>query len=367
MRSAVVSKEDEYIFNNCSKYLARDNTDIRHDYFGFLSSQRHSRICESWRFPIIDAHDDDPAHPTGVPPSVGNYEFNDVTFVYAGERDGDGSVAPQPAKVELVATCLGVNRPQPLRRVADSLYWSVSLKVPKGQRHRYVFVVDGARVVDPINPQTQILATGEVWSSFFTWAYNEPITFERWEFVLVDRLTRHILPFNDREGRNFQQRQANAGNDGHLYRLDVSVGVANYIDKLLAREERHQLTAYKTCLGMLADVLRKRNPGRDPATLEEAHFVRLYHEMADINRVPALIADGWDQARYGSPSYFLYLLRRHAWTGAFAHPKYGGNPGGMAWAFLAERFHTSANPAATAFDWPRGLERPLGTSGDYWG
>jgi len=35
--------------------------------------------------------------------------------------------------------------------------------------------------------------------------------------------------------------------------------------------------------------------------------------------------NGWDTADYGSPRYVLDLLRRHSFTGAFCHPKYGGN------------------------------------------
>ncbi len=354
MPVAFVAKDDEYVFNHCTKYLARDVTEPRHHYLGTPSVEGQGRISEAWRFPIVDAHH-------GV--DADHYDFNDVTFIYAAGPD-----KPAPSSVELLTTCLALNRPEPLKRVGDSIYWALTLMVPKGVRHRYRFIVDGASVLDPINPQIEALPTGDIWSSFFTWAYNEPISFERWEFTLLDRITRHILPFNNEEARNFLERMANdARSAGHLYRLDISAGVANYIDKILTREERHQLPAYKTCLEMLAQVLRKRNPGRPIEALEEGHFVRLYAEMADINRVPALLADGWDQQRYGSPSYFLYLLRRHAWTGAFAHPKWGGNPGGMAWAYLSETFTTTDPPARTAFDWRPAMEPPLGTSAEYRG
>jgi hypothetical protein len=247
--------------------------------------------------------------------------------------------------------------------VGDSIYWACTLAVRKGERHRYRIIIDGALTLDPLNPQTETLTSGDVWSSFFTWACNQPITFELWELTLLDRLTRHILPFNSAEARNFLQRGANEGNVGHLFRLDIPVGVANFIDKLVAREERHRLYAYKTCLEMLARVLRTRNPGRDMVFIEEGQFTRLYDEMAVSS--PALFADGWDGSRYGNPSYFLWLLRRHAWTGAFAHPKYGGNPGGMAWAYLGERFRTDSG--GTAFSWQQAMEPPLGTSTEYRG
>jgi hypothetical protein len=80
---------------------------------------------------------------------------------------------------------------------------------------------------------------------------------------------------------------------------------------------------------------------------------------------------GWDYSAYASPQYFLYLLRRHMVTGAFCHPKYGGNAGAAGWAYLSERY--SRTPAApsekpvTLFDWKRSLEPPLGVNKDYVG
>jgi hypothetical protein len=91
----------------------------------------------------------------------------------------------------------------------------------------------------------------------------------------------------------------------------------------------------------------------------------LYDEMA-TDKVGA-----WDYTLYGSPQYFLYLLRRHVVVGAFSHPKYGGNAGGAGWAYLSEKFHLP--PAAPAqagqplFDWRHALEKPLGTNADYLG
>lgn len=349
MRVEIIPKDPQYILNHCTKYLARDNTDERHDYLDVYGGQPRARISEAWRFPMIDSHD-------GT--EEGAYEWNDVTFVYSAT--GDTSL---PGAVELISTCNTLYEPIPLERVEDSIYWSCTLKIRKAQRYRYKFVIDGEPMLDPINPQTETLGTGEVWSSFFTWAYNQPISFERWEFAILDRLTRHILPFSSKEAQNFLVRGANDGNVGHLYRLDVSVGVANYIDNIVAREERHRLYAYKTCLEMIDAILRKRHPGKDPEFLEETSYVRLYDEMA--NSSPELFQDGWDRERYNDPRHFLNLLRRHAITGAFAHPKYGGNAGGMAWAYLGERYKT--DDGATAFDWGQAIEAPLGASTEYRG
>jgi hypothetical protein len=73
--------------------------------------------------------------------------------------------------------------------------------------------------------------------------------------------------------------------------------------------------------------------------------------------------DGWDKAQYGSPNFFLQLLRRHTYTGAFSHPKYGGNAGAAGWAWLEDRFRGPGNESC--FNWQRAIEQPLGTSADY--
>jgi hypothetical protein len=333
------------VLNHCTKYLARDEQAPRHDFLGAFGDTPRAAVADCWRFPVIDA-------------SAKGADWNDVTFVY---RPPDSSPA---GDIRLVSTIDRLHDPVPLSRVGSTPFFACSLVVRKMRRCRYAFLVDGTPRLDPINPQTETLATGEVWSSFFTWAYNQPITFERWEFVVLDRLTRHILPFSTPDAQNYLKRHASDPTAGHLYRLDVSVGVANFIDKLVAREERHHRYAYKTCLEMLHRVLRRRHPARDPGYLEESAFTRLYGELA--HAAPALFADGWEWSRYNSPPHFLWLLRRHAWTGAFAHPRWGGNPGGLAWRYLAERFRTD-DGTTTAFAWQRAIEPPLGTSPDYRG
>ncbi|MBL8292259.1 MAG: hypothetical protein JNN08_10510, partial [Bryobacterales bacterium] len=60
----------------------------------------------------------------------------------------------------------------------------------------------------------------------------------------------------------------------------------------------------------------------------------------------------------------LYLLRRHVVTGAFCHPKYGGNAGAAGWAYLEETYRKpSPSPGVlgdTFFDWRRSLEPAAG-------
>jgi hypothetical protein len=337
------------VLNHCTKYLARDTVDARHSYLGTLDGQSRSRHSDSWRFPIVDA--------SSLGPNL-----NDVTFVVMAARH-----AVSPTSVEVLSTCHRLYDPIPLQRVESSTFWARTVRTPSASRYRYKIVVDGVAGLDPINPQTETLPTGEVWSSFFTYGYAQPVSFERWELALIDRLTRHILPFTSREARNFIERHAN-GNlfAGNLYRLDISLGVANFIDNVLAREERHRLVSYKTCLELIDLVLRRRYVDRDPEFLAEDAFVTLYNQLASNDA--ALFSDGWDATRFDNPAFFLWLLRRHAFLGAFTHPKYGGNASAAAWAYLSDRYSggTLAQPV-DLFDWRRGLEKPIGTNPDYRG
>ena len=348
MLASVVAKEADYILNHCAKYLARDNVDERHSFFGLDAGQARSRISEPWRFPIVDADD------TGV---VDASDWNHVTFVH---RAPDSRL---DISVKLLTPCLGLFAPTPLTLIDDSLYVALTLRVLKGQRHRYRFIVNGQAKLDAINPQTMVTPQGEVWSSFWTWTYNEPINLERWEMALVERMTRALLPFQGRQTRNLIDRGLNDGNVQHFFRMDIPAGVANYIDNILAREERHHLTSYRLCLSLIHAVLRRRNPGTEPVDLPDAEFKKLFDDMK--NGADALFQDGWNRATYNNPSYFLYILRRHTWTGAFSHPKYGGNPGGLGWSFLGETYRTTANASVSAFDWQRAIEPPLGTSSEY--
>jgi hypothetical protein len=242
-------------------------------------------------------------------------------------------------------------------------YWAVTVRVPKGQVHTYRYRLDGVAVLDPVNPQRQRLDNGVEWSRFFTHGCAVPVTFEDWEARLLERIVEHVLPFQVPENRRFVEDQYNRLNRAErdarfplAYRMDESVGVVNFLDKLLAREEAHNLDDYRTCLRILDRLLRERFPGREPAALGRQVFLDAYEEMGrndDGRNMP-----GWDAARYGSPRYFLLLLRRHVMTGAFAHPKHGGNAGAIGWAYLQERF---------PFAWQLAVEAPLGANRDYRG
>jgi len=356
MAVQIIEKDDQYVLNHCAKYLARDNQDSRHNFDQFAADDPRGRILEAWRFPIIDSFSDGTNHVEG-------YGFNEVTFIFAAPPD-----AAAGRGMAVAGTFDALHNRLPLRRVGDSRYYALTAVVPKGEAHRYRFVVDSQVTIDPINPQTAVDDNGAIWSQFFTQQCVQPVSFERWELRLLDRLTDHILPFRTKDGQRFLtqfydtlDRQARTEQLPHVYRLDQSVGVVNFIDKLMAREERHHLDDYKTCLEQIDIVLRRRFPFDEPWLGPPELFIDLYNQMAAGNdgQVP-----DWDYSRYGRPKYFLQLLRRHSVTGAFAHPKYGGNHATAAWRFLERRYQRDGQ---TLFDWRRAIEPPLGESPEYRG
>lgn len=356
MRAVLVDKDDQYVLNHCTRFLARDSTDARHDFGQYGPDDPRAAVCEAWRFPVVDSHYD------GVS-ATSSYAYNDVTFVYDARASRPESVGVVGSFGELFASV-------PLRPVQflgeDTGLRTVTLRVPKAQVHTYKFAVDGSYQLDPVNPQRSVADNGQPWSRFFTDACQVPLVLSRREREVLSRLVTHLLPFRLAENRRFIREfydtldQASREEQFPLaYRLDEDVGVVNYIDKVLARVEQHNADDYHTCLAIIDGLLRTRNRGIDPLRLPVDDYVALYDEMA-TDRV-----DGWDTSRYGSPRYFLLLLRRHAMTGAFVHPKAGGNSGAAGWSYLEGRF-TDAQ-GQTLFDWRRALEIPLGHNADYRG
>jgi hypothetical protein len=353
-----VDRDVVYVLNHCARFLARDSTDRRHDFGQFAEDDQRAAVSEAWRFPIIDSHFD------GV--SVeDSYRYNDVTFVFAGGEHPVTSVA-------VVGTFGALHEPVPLQPLQflgeDTGYFAVTIRVPKGQVHRYKFSVDEQWTVDPVNPQREKADSGEVWSRFFTDSCYVPLELTRRERDVLSRLVAHLLPFRLPENRVFVQRVYEQHDRDEqyplIYRLDEEVGVVNYIDKLLARAEQHHADDYHVCLGLIDGLLRERFGGLDPLMLPLGAYKQLYDEMkqaADQDKA----VPGWDTSRYGDPYHFLLLLRRHAMTGAFAHPRSGGNSGAAGWVYLESRFRDEQDQ--TLFDWRRAIEAPLGRSTEYRG
>jgi len=350
----IVPNDDQYILNHTTKFLARGNIDPRHNFGQYDADDPRARICEAWRFPIIDSY-------IGAD-NEDSYAFNKVTFVYKSDPE---QTSDQP---KVIGTFSNLYEPIPLLPVyffdEPTDYYAVSARVPKGQVYRYKFIVGGMPILDPINPQIVVEANGDAWSRFFTHICTQPLAFEAWEFAILERIVDHIMPFRTDDGQNFLQRfynyldeQSKETQYAFAYRLDQSIGIVNFIDNLVCREERHHLTDYKICLPIIAAIIRQRAPGLEPTHAPKEIFVDLYGEMAS-----GIVTD-WNYSAYADPRYFLQILRRHAYTGAFSHPKYGGNVGALGWQYLADRYKDASG--ATLFDWSRAIEPPLGVNADY--
>jgi hypothetical protein len=354
--AVVIEKDDQYVLNHCTRYLARDGDEARHDFGQFEPGDPRARISEAWRYPIVDSYYDGKSMDA-------SYAFNSVTFVYDGRVTPATEVAVTGSFTELYATV--ALRPVTFLGEPSGIH-AVCVRVPKGQIHTYKLRVDGAWTVDPINPQVVTLDNGKQWSRFFTEGCQIPLTLARRERELLGRLVAHLLPFRSGENSKFirglyesMDRESRARQFPLAYRLDEEVGVVNYIDKVIARAERHYEGQYKTVLSIVDAVLRQRYPGRDPLTLAPEAYADLYAEMAR-NDVP-----GWDRQRYDNPRFFLLVLRRHAMTGAFVHPRHGGNSATAGWAYLESRFKDA--DGKTLFDWRQAMEHPLGRNEDYRG
>lgn len=356
----ILPLDHEYVLNHTAKYLARDADDRRHDFGQYAPGDPRGSVCEAWRFPVVDSY-------RGEAPTADDDRFNAVTFVWPARRQN------APASVAVLGTFAALYAAIPLEPVVNAKgqqtgHFAVTVKVPKGELHYYRFVVDGTVVNDPVNPQEAALDNGQVWSRFFTHLCTQPVSFEEWEFEILRRLTDHILPFRTEEAQNFFNRLYNTADKdaketqyARAYRLDQPVGVVNYIDKLVAKEEAHHLVDYKICLRQIDNVLSAWRPGVPRPLRSREVYLDLYNAMANTS-VELL---GWDYGAYQNPRYFLQILRRHTYTGAFAHPKYGGNVGAMGWAYLEETCRDAFGKSA--FDWRRALELPLGRCGDYFG
>ena len=338
----IVEKDDQDLLNLCTQYLSRAGDP--------------SASAEAWRFPVIDVFRGSPFDP--------NDPDNEVVFIY---KAAPGTTR-QVGVLGSFATLYEAVPLKPVRFLGEGTgYFGLSVAVPKGQAHIYQYVVDGKLTLDPINPQRVVLENGKTWSRFFTDSYLQPMILELWELKLLYRLTEQILPFRVAEAELFLQQFYNYldrqdKDASKVYRLDDSVGEVNAIDKLLAREERHRLNDYHVCLKQIDTVLRKRNPDMEPSELSKEFFNDLYNDLAN----PANRIDGWDYGACANPPFFLFILRRHAVTGAFSHPKYAGNVGAAGWAYLSEKYvEVKDGQRSTLFDWRAALEKPLGTNEDY--
>src|SRR5438270_6783628 len=179
MPAQIVQKADQDILNSCTKYLAREFLEPRSNFGQFPAGDLRGYISDSWRFPIIDSYSDGTNFEAC-------YAFNEVTFVYTQPRQS------APSQVAVVGTFHSLYDPLPLRRIADTPYFTLSIVVPKNQVHTYKYLVDGQAVLDPINPQQAMADNGQPWSRFFTQLCALPISLDRQELALLQRLVNRI-------------------------------------------------------------------------------------------------------------------------------------------------------------------------------
>lgn len=338
MTSGVLPPDHAHTLDLCAKHLARLNSDTRHSYNGYLDNDPRGRFSEGWRFPVVETDTEQSS--------------NQVTFVWRREMD-----EARPASVALLGTFAALYSRILLVEIPDSIYWHVRLRIPPKTCHRYLFEVDGRLERDRVNPQTESDETGNIWSRFFTEYTVKPLVLQAHERLLLDRFVRHILPFRTRAAEEFLSAPGNPL-PGGIYELDQAIGVLNFVDKLLAREESHNARDYHICLREIERILRQRRPFDEPHQVPDGVFEQLYEDMKGVPQ-------GWRTHLYGNPSHFLKMVRRHVFLGAFAHPKYGGNAMGMGWRFLEERFRDSNGNSV--FDWRKAIEEPLGTNKEYRG
>ncbi len=365
-----IPTNNQYILNHCTKYLARHVQDLRHNYVTNASldwlEQPWLDICEAWRFPIIDSWNELPRDEKEK--GKDSTEVNRVTFVYV-----------HPGSAEIFVTGSFSDHPIQLDQLTFDQnklpYYAKTVLLPTNQVYTYHFIVEGVVRLDPINPQRQRLANGQNWSRFFTNYCTEPLSFEPLERDLLLALAVHILPFRTWAAQRLLSRVETREWPGiPTQRLDQEIGVVNFIDKLLAKEEHFLLQDYKLCLNQIRRALLLKYPGRDPATLPVEVYEILYDFMAVTPDAQHYNGQSfqWDFGVYGSPQYFLQILRRHVYTGAFSHPKYGGNTFSQfnngresvaGWDYLDEISPLKSHPSY----WKAAIEKPLGQNQEYLG
>ena len=355
MSVQILDVDDVYVLDLVAKFVSRDPGSPRHDYADLYGSDdMRGAVCESWRFPIIDAIYQSDLPSNGI-------AHNRVTFVWPDAAGSDSDIS-------IIGTFADLHNPISLKRVnwnsEPTSYRAVSVAVPKGQVHRYLFLKSGRPALDPINPQRMTLEDATTWSRFFTELSTQTVELSNREQTLLERLTDHILPFRTADGQRFLQYFYNYADQAskevqfaRAWRLDEPVGAVNFIDKMLARYENHHRIDYTLCLAQIDSIITSRNPGMDLESVSKEEFVKLYSEMATEK------VDGWDYSAYQSPDYFLKILRRHTYSGAFSHPRHGGNVGGIGWAYLEESYRDQSNQSC--FNWRAAIEQPLGLSPDY--
>ena len=325
--------DHQFVLNQSEKIIFNNNT------------TGHSVVTaiDSAVFPVAETYYPDKAN------------FSLVTFIFFNREEKD---------IFLLGNFANLYTTYQLSRVklnnSDTNLYAVTLKLPTRAVYFYQFKIDQSFYIDPLNSFSKTLDNGKTWSCFITEGYKTPLIFEEWEVKILQRFVSFVLPFKTAEFKTFVNRhsaQFDNTTRSMLNQLYYDIGVVNFIDKLLARQERHHVINYQLCLSEMKQVLLRLNNTQEPEDMDEYFYARLF-EIMEKNDFSV-----WNKAKYDNPAYFLKALRRHIITGAFSHPRHGGNTQALGWQFLADLL--SNKPEDNLFDWRQALEIPLGNNKDY--
>ena len=138
-------------------------------------------------------------------------------------------------------------------------------------------------------------------------ASSEPVTFTSAQWKTVEAITGRIIPTDHEAGA-------------------IEANCVNFIDKVLANEDRAQKSVYKGGLAALDAASERRF---------KKSFVKLTEDQQDelLAAVEVDAANGWPEAA-GSASGFFGTIRAHTLVGFLSDPKYGGNRNYVGWKIL---------------------------------
>lgn len=138
-------------------------------------------------------------------------------------------------------------------------------------------------------------------------ASSDPVTFTASQWKTVEAITGRIIPTDDEPGA-------------------IEANCVNFIDKVLANEDKAQKTVYDTGLPALDKVSEERY---------ESTFIELdgAHQDEVLASLEADAAEGWPESA-GSAAAFFATVRAHTLIGFLSDPKYGGNHDHVGWKLI---------------------------------
>ena len=138
-------------------------------------------------------------------------------------------------------------------------------------------------------------------------ASSEPVSFSSAQWKSVETITGRIIPTDDEPGA-------------------IEANCVNFIDKVLANEDKAQMSIYDKGLTALNAVSSK-------------HLQKSFIDLNEVQQDEILAAletdavDGWSDSA-GSPATFFVTVRAHTLIGFLSDPKYGGNQDYVGWKLI---------------------------------